>query len=297
MAAVGGGSLWIANYAAGSVTRIEAASGRVSTIQVGDPRKMTAQGCAPGSVHYAPMGSFNVRKCDLPSGLAIGFGSLWVTKNDANQVLRIDLKTMRTIASIPAPTLVFNMAAGPTGIWLTDYEEDRILRIDPATNRVALDRPLIHGPSGLAFSQQAAWIAMTRGRLLTRLDLRDDATVAEIPVGARPLPVAVGEGGVWVKNEQDSTVSRIDPQTDQVLATIPVDPFYGRDGVDALAIADGMAWVGGLQLQGIDPQMNRVAKVIPLEGMALTAEDGRHLWLLGIAGTVRLIDPAQALQK
>jgi len=291
VASVGGGRLWIANYAAGSVTRIEAATGRVSTIPIGDPQKMTAQGCAPGSVHYAPMGSFNVRKCDLPSGLAVGFGSLWVTKNDANQVLRIDLTTMRTIASIPAPTLVFNMAAGPTGIWLTDYEEDRILRIDPATNLVALDRPLIHGPSGLAFSEEAAWIAKTRGRLVTRVNLRDNSVVAEISVGARPLPVAVGEGGVWVKNEQDSTVSRIDPQTNQVVATIPVDPFYGRDGVDYLALADGFVWVGGLQLQGIDPRTNSVTRTLPLEGIALPAEDGRHLWLLGIAGTVRLIDP------
>jgi len=100
-----------------------------------------------------------------------------------------------------------------------------------------------------------------------------------------------------VRNEQDSTVSRIDPQTNQVVATIPVDPFYGRDGVDSLAIADGMVWVGGLQLQGIDPATNRVSQAIPLEGQVLAAEDGRHLWLLGIAGTVRLVDPAQALQR
>jgi len=198
---------------------------------------------------------------------------------------------MRTIASIPTPTFIFDMATGPSGVWLTDYEEDRILRIDPARNSVALDRPLIHGPSGLAFSEQAAWIAKTRGRLVTRVELRDDSVAAEIPVGARPLPVAVGEGGVWVKNEQDSTVSRIDPQTNQVVATIPVDPFYGRDGVDYLALADGFVWVGGLQLQGIDPRTNSVTRTLPLEGIALPTEDGHNLWLLGIAGTVRLIDP------
>ncbi len=293
VAAVGGGSLWIANYAAGSVTRIETATGRVSTIPIGDPRKMTAQACAPGSVHDAPMGSFNVRKCDLPSGLAIGFGSLWVTKNDAQTVLRIDLQTMQVMASIGVPTLIFNMAAGPSGVWLTDYEENRVLRIDPATNQVVFDRTFLHGPSGIAVTDNAVWIANTRGQLVTWLDPHTDAVVAEIPVGARPFPIAVGEGGVWVKNEQDSTVSRLDPRTNQVVATIPVDPFYGRDGVDSLAIADSFVWVGGQQLQGIDPHTNRITKVLPLEGTALAAEDGHNLWLLGIAGTVRLIDPTR----
>lgn len=237
------------------------------------------------------MGSFIVRKCDLPSGLAIGFGSLWVTKNDAQTVLRLNLQTMQVVASIAVPTLIFNMAAGPSGVWLTDYEENRVLRIDPTTDQVVFDRTFLHGPSGIAFGDDSVWIPNTRGRFVTRLDPGTDAVVAEIQVGARPLSIAVGEGGVWVRNEQDSTVSRLDPETNQVVATIPVDPFYGRDGVDYLAVADGLVWIGGLQLQGIDPHRNRVARVLPLEGLPLTAEDGDRLWLLGIAGTVRLIDP------
>ncbi len=44
-------------------------------------------------------------------------------------------------------------------------------------------------------------------------------------------------------------------------------------------------------LQGIDPRTNSVTRTLPLEGIALPAEDGHNLWLLSIAGTVRLIDP------
>jgi YVTN family beta-propeller protein len=295
VATVGGGSLWIANYAVGSVTRIEVATRHVSTIPIGDPQKMTAQGCAPGSPsHDAPMGSFLVRACDLPSGLAFGFGSIWVTKNDAHAVQRIDLKTMRVLATIAIPMLAFDMTAGPSGIWLTDYEGGRVLSIDPTTNQVVVDRLVREGPSGLAITQAAVWIANTNGQFVTRLDPGTGAVVAEIQVGARPFPITVGKGGVWVRDEQDNTVSRIDSQTNRVAATIPIDPFYGRDGVDSLAIANGYIWVGGLRLQAIDPGTNRVSRVLGFQGRALAAEDGRHLWLLGIGGAIRLIDPMTA---
>jgi len=57
-AAVGDGSLWVIDYAEGSISQVEAATNRLrATIQIGDPHSLPP-GCGPGTVHDAPYGSF-----------------------------------------------------------------------------------------------------------------------------------------------------------------------------------------------------------------------------------------------
>jgi len=112
--------------------------------------------------------------------------------------------------------------------------------------------------------------------------------VAEATVDGRPFPMAIAAGSVWVRNEQGNTVSRIDEVSGQLQATIPVDPFYGIDGVDSMAVVNGKIWISGLNLQEIDPANNRVAKNLPISGRPLAAGDGT-LWVIGIAGAISRI--------
>jgi streptogramin lyase len=100
--------------------------------------------------------------------------------------------------------------------------------------------------------------------------------------------MAIAAGSVWVRNEQGNTVSRIDEVSGQLQATIPVDPFYGIDGVDSMAVVNGKIWISGLNLQEIDPANNRVAKNLPISGRPLAAGDGT-LWVIGIAGAISRI--------
>src|SRR5690348_10178332 len=110
-AASGPDGLWIADYDRGEVTHVSGGSRlSESRIRVGDPKSLQP-GCQAGSVHYAPTGSFIIRRCDLPAGMADGAGAVWTGRNDEQAVLRLDPRQGRVVATIPVGMHVFNLAA------------------------------------------------------------------------------------------------------------------------------------------------------------------------------------------
>ena len=276
------------DYAEGSISRVDAAGNRLAaTIQVGDPKQLPP-GCGPGTVHDAPTGSFLVRGCDLPAAIAVAGGSLWVARNDTRAVERMDLRTMKVTATIPVGVRVLGMAANTASLWIASYEDDAVLRIDPASNQVDLRERLVHGPSAFAISPRSTWVARTRGALVTRLDPGSGQPLSDATVDARPFPMVIAAGSLWVRNEQGNTVSRVSESSGRLEATIPVDPFYGIDGVDSMAVVNGRIWISGLRLQEIDPAGNRIARSLPISGRPLAAGDGT-LWVIGIAGAISRI--------
>jgi len=289
-AAATGDQLWIAGYGVGRLYRVSgAAQLDVLAIPIGNPH-LLQPACEPGTVHDAPTGSFLPRRCDLPSGVAVGAGTVWTGRNDRQAVLRLDPASGRVVATIPVGFHVFNLAADAASVWVVSFEDNMVARIDPATNTVTVRQSLLHAPSGVVIADGSAWISRSGNATVVRLDAMTGALQAEIPVGRRPLPLAVGTGSIWVRCEQDSTVSRIDPSTNRVVATIPVDPFYGLDGVDSMVTSAGGVWISGLNLQWIDASSNRVTHGLPLSGRPYQAASDR-LWVLGLAGQVSRVAP------
>ena len=285
---MGDGYLFVIDYAEGSISRIDAATNRLGAlIRVGDPGRLPT-GCGPRTVHDAPTGSFLVRGCDLPSAITVAAGSLWVARNDTHAVERRDLQTGAVTATVPVPVRVLGMAGTDSAVWLASYEDDAILRIDTSSNRITMSQRLIHGPAAFAISGASVWVSRTRGAIVSRVDPASGQPVTDAPTQARPFPMAIVAGSVWVRNEQGNTVTRIDEGSGQVEATIPVDPFYGIDGVDSMAVVNGKVWISGLNLQEIDPTTNRIARNLPITGRPLAAGDGT-LWVIGIAGAITRI--------
>ncbi len=289
-AAAGGDQLWIAGYGVGRLYRVSGAPRLdVLAIPIGDPH-LLQPACEPGTVHDAPMGSFLPRRCDLPSGVAVGAGSVWTGRNDRQAVLRLDPASGRVVATIPVGFHVFNLAADAASVWVVSFEDNMVARIDPATNIVTVRQSLLHAPSGVVVADGSAWISRSGNATVVRLDAMTGALQAEIPVGRRPLPLAVGSGSIWVRCEQDSAVSRIDASTNRVAATIPVDPFYGLDGVDSMVANAGGVWISGLTLQWIDASSNQVTRNLTRSGRPYQA-DASQLWVLGLAGQISQVAP------
>jgi streptogramin lyase len=284
-AAADGDQLWIAGYAAGQLYRVSGAHRlEVLAIPIADPHSLQPA-CEPGTVHDAPMGSFLPRRCDLPSGVAVGAGGVWIGRNDRQAVLRLDPSSGRVVATIPVGFHVFNLAADAASVWVVSFEDDMVARIDPRTNAVTLRRPLLHAPSGVLIADGSAWISRSGNATVVRLDAITGAEEAEIAVGRRPLPLAAGSGSIWVRCEQDSTVSRIDPATNRVVANIAVDPFYGLDGVDSMVGDARGVWMSGLTVQWIDASSNRVTRSLPNSGRPYAATPNQ-LWVLSLGGQV-----------
>jgi YVTN family beta-propeller protein len=287
--AVAGGYAWVANAGEGTVSRIDLRNDRtLARVQIGDAVRY-GKPCEAKNIHQTPHGSFGIRQCDVPRGLALGPHALWVIANDTLSLLRIDPGSGRVVARIPIGVNGWYVAASDSAVWVTAYDTQTIVRVDPRTDQVvATIRDVPLGPTGIVLSGDAVWVACSRADVVIRIDPGTNRVAATIPVGHTPLPVASGFGSVWVRNESSElagTVSRIDPATDQVVATIPIGMEMGRDGLDGLAVTGGGVWVAGLDLAEIDPATNRVARKINHMCNAAIAADGA-LWTIDIAYSI-----------
>jgi YVTN family beta-propeller protein len=147
--ATGGGSLWVANHDAATVTRIDLASGKV--------------------VADIPVPS-------EPHRVAYGAGAAWVGNWHDNSVSRIDPATNRVVGS-PIPIgshHAGNLVVGAGSVWVTsDYrpeaaaEDVVVVRIDPQTNRAVETIPVGGHPIDVAAAGGAVWVSVADpGRLL-----------------------------------------------------------------------------------------------------------------------------------
>jgi YVTN family beta-propeller protein len=149
--AVGGGSLWVANHDARTVTRIDQASGKVVA---------------------------NIPVPSEPHRVAYGAGAAWVGNWHDNSVSRIDPTTNRVVGS-PIPIGFHhagNLVVGADGVWVTsDYRVDAapedvvVVRIDPQTNR-AVETIAVGGhPIDVAATGGAVWVSVANPGTVLRI--------------------------------------------------------------------------------------------------------------------------------
>lgn len=302
---VGEGAVWVPNTGDGTISKIDPFTNRVvKTIRLGDALALYKQRCEPyGSVHSFMGPTFTVRRCDLPSAVAVGNGLVWATENDVRAIVALDPKDGHTVGTIPIDATPFELSAADGMVWVTSYQDETIQRIDPRTKAVvATITQLGQGPAGLSIGPQAVWVTNSRAGTVLRIDPETNRVTATITIpcpapctyGAVPLAIAAGPDAVWVRNEGIATLTRIDPRTNAVVSTVDIAPFYGRDGVDAIAITPSGVWLSGLSLQRIDPVTGKPAGTLQQTGVTLAYGSG-SLWVTSILGRVLRIDPQSAV--
>jgi YVTN family beta-propeller protein len=238
--AVGEGAVWVANPRHATVSRIDPATRKVTTIKVGQ----------------------------TPSGVAVGEGAVWVANNGYDSVSRIDPATNR-VETIDVKAHPAGVAVGEGAVWVANSGDNTVSRIDPATNRVGRFTAF-DGTSGLssgvAVGAGYVWVANNRANTVSLVNPTTGPELgwlrATIPVGQRPQGVTVGEGAVWVANSGDNTVSRISATSRRLVATIRVGP-----GPRGIAVGAGAVWVAN---DGNDT----VSRVDPATGKATTIKVG-----------------------
>jgi virginiamycin B lyase len=227
------------------------------------------------------------------SGLAVGFGSLWVPNCGDNTLARVDLKDGKVTATIP--TGIGNsegsVVTGAGSVWLVTDAKGTLVRFDPATNKPVAEIYVAPGSFGAAFGEGALWVTSTEKNLVTRVDPNTNLVAETIAVGKAPRFIAVGQGAVWSLNQGDGSVSRIDPKTNKVTATIDVGvPGEGGD----IAAGEGSVWVTsfGYPISRIDPATNAVVQQFVGKGGDAIRVGLGSVWLSNLeAGTVWRLDP------
>jgi len=228
------------------------------------------------------------------SGLAEGFRSIWVPSCGTHALDRLDPKTGKVVATIPADAANSEggIATGAGSVWFV-VKPSNLLRIDPATNAVTATIELPSGSENPVFANGFVWVASFGQNQLLKVDPKSNTVVATIPVGPKPRFITVGEGSVWTLNQGDGTVSRVDMKSGKLIVTIECGiPGSGGE----LTYDNGSIWAAifDFPLTQIDAKTNKVvAQWAGPGGDGVRAGLG-SVWLSNLRqGTVWRIPPRQ----
>jgi streptogramin lyase len=193
------------------------------------------------------------------SGLAVGFGSLWVPSCGDKSVVRLDRETGVLQATVPAGPAddEGGITTGAGSVWLVTSTDGELTRIDAATNKVVARIRIPVGSFNPLFAARSVWVSSNAGNLLVRVDPATNKVVSSTAVGPMPRFLTYGAGSIWVLNQGDGTVSRVDAKTGKLLATIAAGiPGHGGE----IAFGAGSAWATETEfpLTQIDVKTNKV---------------------------------------
>jgi streptogramin lyase len=269
--AFGAGSLWVASVEHGTISRIDPAAGQVvdqfelgyevgfPTIRADDTAAWVA-GADDQSLTRIDASGLTQTATSLgppvqrPYGIGLGAGSLWVSSQTGQTVMRIDPEQLEIEATIDvrpagAETADFapsSVAVDENGVWVVEHRGLALTRIDPASNTVVSTTCLgSPGPGQLVAHDGAVWIGEAGADVVSRVSTAsEDIEVRLVTPGPVAASLATGNGAIWVAT--GSHLVEIDPSTNVVAATVlltDVAPTDQYPGGLAVAFGGGFAWI------------------------------------------------------
>jgi streptogramin lyase len=194
------------------------------------------------------------------SGLAFGFGSIWVPIcGEKPELVRIDGAKNTVSGTLPiAPAAPEgSIATSEDSVWIVTDKNGTLNRIDPSTNSVRQRISIPPDSYNPVFSNGIVWITGVESSVLTAVDADSGKVLESVAVGLKPRFLAAGGGSIWTLNQGDGTVSRVNERNRKVTATIRVGiPGAGGD----IGYGGESVWptVFGVPLTRVDASTNKV---------------------------------------
>ncbi len=262
-------SVWVANGPISSVHRLDVKTNKIAaTIAVGK------------------------KPC---SGLAAGFGSIWVPSCGDKILGRIDIATNMLTATLPIPPAESEggIATSEDAVWLVTDAAGKLSRIDPKTNTVAALIDVPAGSASVVYGDGAVWVTTPKADMLTRVDAKTNKVTDSIPVGKGPRFETFGGGAIWTLNQGDGTITRVDTKTRKVAATIECG-LIGTGGEIAYGLGHVWATLFRIPITEVDPATNTVIRQWTGDGGDSIRAGHGSVWLSNLrAHTIWRIDPGQ----
>jgi virginiamycin B lyase len=196
------------------------------------------------------------------SGLAIGFGNIWVPLcGEKPSLVRVDIagNKISAVIGVGAADPEGGIAASADSVWIVTDKRGTLARIDPDSGSVRQKIAIPAGSFNPIFSDGILWITGDESSVLTAVDAAKGEVLVSIPVGPKPRFLTAGGGSIWTLNQGDGSVSRVDEKSRKLTATISAgipglggDICYGADSV--------WATVFDVPLTRIDSQTNKVVR-------------------------------------
>jgi len=232
--AIADDAVWVSGWDGAAVSRIDADTNEVITVDAGSPG----------------------------TRVAVGEGGVWVGV-DGGQVLRLDPESADVIATIevgPGTAVPF---PGDGAVWVSTFGGDVVSRIDPQTNEVTATVEI--ASNGLVVADDAIWgltcDPVTGGGLVS-IDSRTLTVSDPIELDGCGSSIGFADESVWVGLPGGRT-ARVDPTDRQVEAILDVGP---DDGAPFLTTSNGAVWrpLNTSTVARIDTESNTVTEVLDL---------------------------------
>jgi streptogramin lyase len=265
--AVAAGSIWTANEFLDTVTRIDAATGKVTTIRVAPgfgPQRIAEAaeavwaGGRGGLVRIdADSNAIDPRVAGCISSIVSAFGSLWA--GETGGLLRVDPTTGLAVEEIrpdAAAGVVCGASTADDSVWLACGQD--LYRIDPTTNAISAS---ITGAGDVIAADGVAWllagmdpftVATPEDAFTTieRLDLETNRLVPDtktILVHGASVAGRLADGHVvWLSTSFGvgpgvGNLYAFEPASGKVTAAFDISEGKGY-GSNAIAFAYGSMW-------------------------------------------------------
>jgi glutamine cyclotransferase len=123
------------------------------------------------------------------------------------------------------------------GLHLFQLAEDRIQKIDPKTGRVlaTIPAPGGGGDSGLTWAEGTLWVGQYRSRRIYQIDPQTGAILRTIESNRFVTGVTWVDGELWHATWEgdESELRRVDPRTGDVIETLEMPPGVGVSGLES----------------------------------------------------------------
>ena len=233
--------------------------------------------------------------------IAVGGGATWVTRDNANEVVRVDRRGRLRRIAVSSP---LDLAVAGGSIWVTSFQTGTVTRLDLAGGRRAV-LDVGGSPTGIAVCGGRLWVGHGRDATwLTAIDPRTARTSRVDVVVRTPRWPRCVRGDLWVTTED--SVLRVAPRSGELLGRFALDSTLGEAGAagsvtvtagDSHRLSDRrMIWVTNKErslIYRIDPASRHVLGAFPAGPGALAlARFAGSVWVTSFAGSdVRRFDP------
>ncbi len=278
-----GGSVWVADEGANSLTVLDAKTNRVITTLVGI-----------GSPHNVQLSPDN--------------RTVWAVSGSRDMALAIDAETYAVKGAVPTGAMPVDIVLTPDGrrVYVANGGDNSVTAIDAATMKPVATIPAGKLPDGLKPSPDGRWVFVAN-RNDTKVSVIETSTntrVAAIEVGRSPAQVAFSPDGrfAYVSLYGENAVVKIDVVRRVVIGRLrvgdgPVQVFVSPDNKYLLVSNQGTTRKPGTTVSVVGTRTFSVVKTVETgEGAHGVVVDpsSRHAYITNIFGnTVAVLDLAQ----
>jgi DNA-binding beta-propeller fold protein YncE len=230
-------------------------------------------------------------------GLAVGFGSLWLTQYNANRVLRIDPDTGRVRARIPVglqPSAV-HVAFG--AVWVGNHHGQSVTEIGPKHNRVIATLPVgdphyfRDGPQDITNDASHVYVGASVNQSLTTIDPVSNRvrSVWSTPADAMCGELRFVQTELWSVDHCSNALYHLRPWRRRAVAydfgsgAVESETVFRHHlwvAYDTHPTNNGTPWTGGT-LQERDPTTGRVLRTLNVGGSTSVVRSlTGNLWVL-----------------